>query len=325
MTLSHVLVTGGAGYVGSVVCNHLLQSNYSVTALDNLSFGSEGILSLYMYPRFSFLRSDIRDLDTVSKAMETVDCVIHLAAIVGDPACSQQPEQAQEINYEATCRLASLSKERGVSRFVFASTCSNYGMSDTSSLASEESPLNPLSLYSRTKVMAEKFILDLTDKYYHPCVLRISTAFGLSARMRFDLLINEFVRDAILNRKLVVYGDQFWRPYIHTTDIAKAIARCVQAPAGLISGQTFNVGCDASNYQKAQIVDMIKQQVDGTVIERVPQDTDPRDYRVSFSKIKKMLEFQPERSVEQGISEIIGSFEQGVFNDPYEIRYRNSK
>jgi len=278
-----------------------------------------------MYPRFAFFRGDIRDLDTVAKAMEKMDCVVHLAAIVGDPACSQQPEQAQEINYEATRRLASLSKERGISRFVFASTCSNYGMSDTSSLANENSPLNPLSLYARTKVMAEKFILDLTDQYYHPCVLRISTAFGLSPRMRFDLLINEFVRDAILDRKLVVYGDQFWRPYIHTTDIAKAVALCVQAPAELISGQTFNAGSDVSNFQKTQIVDMIKQQVDGTVIERVPQDTDPRDYRVSFSKIKKTLEFQPERSVEQGISEIIGSFEQGIFNDSYDIRYRNSQ
>ena len=325
MALSRVLVTGGAGYIGSVVSACLLREGYAVRVFDNLSFGSGGLLPLYMYPKFSFVRGDIRDVQAVTRAREGVDCVVHLAAIVGDPACAQEPEQTKQVNYEGTCSLANLTKESGVRRFIFTSTCSNYGMRDTSQMADEDSPLKPLSLYARTKVQAEQFVLGLASEHFNPCVLRLSTVFGLSSRMRFDLLINEFTRDAMLCGKIVIYGERFWRPYIHTADVAEAILLCLKAPVETVLMQTFNVGHDTLNYQKGQIAEMLLRQVPGTVVERVPQTTDPRDYRVSFAKIETELNFQAKRSIQQGIREIVEVLKQDVITDPYSARYRNTR
>lgn len=277
------------------------------------------------HPDFDFVRGDIRDEDIVLRALEGVESVVSLAAIVGDPACKQEPEEAQAINYSGTCQLARISKQKGVRRFLFASTCSNYGLSDTSSLATEDSPLNPLSHYAQTKVEVEKAILGLATSSFQPVILRFATAFGCSPRMRFDLLINEFAMEAFLNRKLIVFGEQFWRPYIHIHDISRAICQCIDASKDDLGGEIFNVGGDDLNFTKREIVDFILHEIPGTSIGKVEQAEDPRSYRVSFSKIKSALGFEPEWTVISGIREILTILSKGIINDPFDPIYRNSR
>ncbi|NOZ28629.1 MAG: NAD(P)-dependent oxidoreductase [Chloroflexi bacterium] len=322
----NVLVTGGAGYIGSVTVAELLRRGHRVRVVDRLLFGGESLLGAYNTPYFDFVRGDIRDRGTLSDALDgEVDAVVHLAAIVGDPACASQPEEARQVNYEATLGLVDLCRERGISRFVFVSTCSNYGISDPSQPATEESPLNPVSLYAETKVGSERYILQAADDEFRPCILRLATVFGLSPRMRFDLLVNEFTRDALLHRKLVVYGEQFWRPYVHVQDVAEAIVTVLASPTSLIAGQVFNVGSDSENYQKRQLVELVLQQIPGTQVETVPKGDDPRSYRVSFAKIARILGFRPRWRVPDGIAQVKRALEQGVFDDPFSTRYRNTR
>lgn len=319
-----VLITGGAGYIGSVVTARLLRQGICTRVLDSLLFGGESLLGMYGTSRFEFARGDIREKRALLRALDGgVDAVVHLAAIVGDPACARQADTARQVNYEATCNLVDLCRERATQRFVYISTCSNYGLSDNSQLATENSPVNPLSLYAETKVNAERYVLESASSEFHPCVLRLATVFGISPRMRFDLLVNEFTRDAIVTRRLVVYGEQFWRPYVHVVDVAEAIALVLNAPVELISGEIFNVGSNSENYQKRQIVDLILQHMPDTEVELIDRGTDPRSYRVSFQKIAQVLGFRPHWCVKNGIIQIKDALEQGVFSNPFSAKYRN--
>ena len=319
-----VLVTGGAGYIGSVLVLELLRRGHHVRVLDSLRFGGESLLGAYGTCRFDLIRGDIRDeADLVRALGDGIDAVVHLAAIVGDPACSREPEEARSVNYEATCRLVDLCRSRGVTRFIFSSTCSNYGISDPACAATEESPLNPVSLYAETKVEAERYVLRAADEAFHPTVLRLATVFGISPRMRFDLLVNEFTRDALLLQKLVVYGERFWRPYIHVSDVAEVIITALSAPVSSVSGQVFNVGSDTENYQKRQLVALVCEQIPDTQVEVVPGGKDPRSYRVSFEKLRRVLGFRPRWRVVDGIAQVRRALEEGVFGDPFASRYRN--
>lgn len=321
-----VLVTGGAGYIGSVVARLLLGKGYQVRVLDLLMYGEQALVGLYHDDKFDFVCGDIRSVDVVNSALDGVDAVVHLAAIVGDPACTRLPELAREVNLDASLQLFELSQGQGVSRFVFASTCSNYGkMGNPSQYVTEESELRPLSLYAETKVAVEKALLDVPvrDK---PAVtvLRFATVFGLSPRMRFDLTVNEFTIELLIRRKLVVYGEQFWRPYIHVRDAARAIVVVLNAPLEKVGGQVFNVGDTTQNYQKGQLVELICAQIgDEVEIEHVHKEEDPRDYRGSFEKIKQELSFHITRTVEDGIREIIDAISQGVITDFDNPCYRN--
>jgi len=321
-----VLVTGGAGYVGSVVARLLLSEGYQVRVLDSLLYGGQALLGLYHDDKFDFVRGDTRSADVVNSALDGIDAVVHLAAIVGDPACARQPELAREVNLDASLQLFELSQRQGVSRFVFASTCSNYGRtSDPSRYVTEESELRPLSLYAETKAAVEKALLDVPvhDKPA-ATVLRFATVFGLSPRMRFDLTVNEFAMELLTKRKLVVYGEQFWRPYIHVRDAARAISMVLGAPLEKVSGQVFNVGDTSQNYQKGPLVELIcAQLVDEVRIEYVQKEEDPRDYRVSFERIRQELGFHITRTVEDGIREIVSAIRQGVITDFDNPRYRN--
>jgi nucleoside-diphosphate-sugar epimerase len=256
-----VLVTGGAGYIGSVLTSHLLQVGHRVRVLDALMFGGESLLGVYDHSDFEFVRADVREAEEVAPALEGVDAVIHLAAIVGEPACRMYAELARTTNLDATISLVDQAKREGVSRFVFTSTCSNYGISDISILAGEEMPLNPISLYSETKVEAEKYVVGAADDTFCASVLRLATAYGLSPRMRFDLLVNELVRDAVSRKWVVLYGPESWRPFVHVKDVARAFETVLEAPGDVISGSTFNVGADSENYQKVQLAELIKKHV----------------------------------------------------------------
>jgi nucleoside-diphosphate-sugar epimerase len=318
------LVTGGAGYVGSIVVDELLARGHRVRAVDSLLHGSVPSLMLaWGHEGFEFHRGDVRDRSFVQSALEDVDRVVHLAAIVGDPACAREPDEAREVNRGATVALLEDARSAGVDRFVFASTCSNYGKLAGDDFATEESELAPVSLYAETKVAAELEVLAAANGAIAPTCLRFATVFGTSPRMRFDLTVNEFTRDVALDQDLVVYGEQFWRPYVHVRDAAAAVASVLDAPGEQVSGEVFNVGDTDENYRKLDIVELLKQRFPQARVEFVHKDEDPRDYRVSFEKLNSKLGFEVERRVANGIDEVISLLGSGLVDDPYASVYRN--
>jgi nucleoside-diphosphate-sugar epimerase len=317
-----VLVTGGAGYVGSVVVDELLERGYRVRALDALLHGSvPALLQSWGDSRFEFIKADVRDAGSRRDALIGVDSVVHLAAIVGDPACARQPDIAHQVNLEATKMLLQDARAEGAERFVFASTCSNYGKMENGKLADEDVDLAPVSLYAETKVAAERSVLDNGL----PCAtcLRFATVYGTSPRMRFDLTVNEFTRDLALKNHLVIFGEQFWRPYIHVRDAARAIAEVLDAPRDAVAGEVFNVGNTEENYRKLDLVELLRKRFPDGQVDFVHRDEDPRDYRVSFEKFRGRVGFETHRSVADGIDEVLGLLRSGLLDDPYAPAYRN--
>jgi len=321
-----VLVTGGAGYLGSTLIPVLLQAGYQVRAVDSLLYGGNSLLSVWSHPGFEFLPGDIRDEQLLSRALSGVDHVVHLAAIVGDPACARQSKLARQVNLEASLSLLELSRQIEVKSFIFASTCSNYGrMKASMEYVDELSPLKPLSLYAESKVAVEKMILEsFRSKEFPATILRFATLYGVSPRMRFDLTVNEFTMELVLKKHLVVFGEQFWRPYLHVRDAARAILLILQTnEKEKIHGEVFNVGSTSENYQKKELVNLILAIVPDAVVEVVHRDEDPRDYRVSFEKISSVLGFQVTVTVKSGICQIAKLLNSGVIADFSDPSYRN--
>ena len=324
--MNNVLVTGAAGYIGTVLVNRLLERGDRVVGVDNLSFGGEGLLSIFNHPRFKFVKGDIRDGAQMDNLLAEVDTVVHLAGIVGDPACSKQPELATEVNLTATLDFYERAqKAKAVRKFIFASTCSNYGKMKDVSVCTETSALNPVSLYAETKVAVEKVMLENKPRDgFVPTVLRFSTVYGIGPRMRFDLTVNDFVREVVLGRELVVFGEQFWRPYCHVEDLARSCLYVMDADTALVDREVFGVGSTEENYQKQMIVDEIKKQIPDMRVRFVKKDEDPRDYRVDFTKIATQLGFRITRRVPDGIREIKYLLEAGLLLDPMAKQYGNT-
>jgi nucleoside-diphosphate-sugar epimerase len=319
-----ILVTGAAGYVGSVVVDELLAEGHRVRAFDSLLHGSvPSLLQSWGDDRFQFMRGDVRDAAARQEALADVEAVLHLAAIVGDPACSREPDAAREVNVEGTRGLLDDAERAGVQRCVIASTCSNYGkMADNDVYATEEFDLRPVSLYAETKVAAELDALARADQFA-TCCLRFATVYGVSPRMRFDLTVNEFTREVALGNELVVFGEQFWRPYVHVRDAARAARLALSAPLEQVRGEVFNVGSTDENYRKLDLVELLKLRDPSAKISFVHKDEDPRDYRVSFEKVKERLGFDVARSVDDGIGEVMTLLESGFLVDPYAPIYQN--
>lgn len=321
-----VLVTGGAGYIGSVLVRQLLIKGFLVRVIDNLRFGGESIVELLNMPEFEFHKGDVRNQDDVEKALENVDFVVHLAAIVGDPACAKEPDLARSTNLEGTKMVYNLANAHGVKRFVFASTCSNYGkMKNPDAFLDETSELSPVSLYAETKVGVEQFLLSQPlSNVTKPTCLRFSTVYGLSPRIRLDLTVNEFTKELALGRVLVVFGEQFWRPYCHVTDLARSVIAILEASAEIVSFNVFNVGDTSENYQKQMIVDEIRKFLPEAQVSYVTKNEDPRDYKVSFQKIRDTLDFHLTMRVPDGIRQIKQVIEQGFLENPDAPKYKNT-
>jgi len=308
-----ILLTGCAGYLGSVAGHTLLDAGHDVRGLDSLMYGSAPVIPLLAREGFELARADVRDRTQIREALEGVDAVVHLAAIVGDPACATDPDTARNVNLEASLCLLDELERAGVGRFVFASTCSNYGrMPDTSTLADEDQELAPVSLYAETKVAVERALAGRS----RPCwtVLRFATLYGLSPRMRFDLTVNQFVLEALSGRRLVVFGEQFWRPYVHVRDAARAITAVLESPAEAVQSAVLNVGDTGENYRKLDLVEIIKRHLGEFEVEYVHRTEDPRDYRVSFDRIKSRLRFAVTRRVPDGVAEVARAVRAGVFD-----------
>jgi nucleoside-diphosphate-sugar epimerase len=320
-----ILITGGAGYIGSSLTPILLAAGHQVRVLDHLAYGGDSLLGVWCHPNFEFIRGDIRDRTTVRTALSGRNAVVHLAAVVGDPACSREPALARAINFDASLNLIEESHRAGVERFVFASTCSNYGkMKDASQYVNEQSELRPVSLYAETKVAVEQALLQSArNDNWAPTPLRFATIYGVSPRMRFDLTVNEFTMEMLLRKHLKVFGEQFWRPYIHVCDAARAIQLVLSSPASLVSGCVYNVGATDQNFQKQQLVELIRPYAPDAVIEFVHKTEDPRDYRVSFAQISNQLGFKVTRNVPQGIAEVAQLVKENVVGNFEDQKYRN--
>lgn len=317
-----VLVTGGAGFIGSLLVDRLLQDGYKVIILDKLLFGVEPLKHFLKnpHPNLAIIVGDIQNEDDVQRALENADAVIHLAAIVGDPACAAASDLAVKVNFNATVRLADMCKKRKIKRFVFASTCSVYGIGGDEVLT-EDSVVNPVSLYAETRLYGERGILSLADQDFNPVLLRLGTLFGLSPRMRFDIIINYLTQKAVREKSISIFGGDQWRPLLHVADAARAFQVAMESPLEKVSNQIFNVGL--ANLQIKDIGRTIKKYIPKAEVLHLDKFVDKRSYNVSFEKIQNVLNFKAEKSIEQGIKEIAAALRDKVIEDPTDKIYYN--
>lgn len=332
MTDRHILITGGAGYIGSILTSELLRLNYRVTILDSLLFGGESIVPFLSHPNFHFIKTDVTEPRAVREAVkhgwQKPDAVVHLAAIVGFPACQAVGKQvAWKYNVDATKLVYEQSADLGVDRFVFASTYSNYGLSEDGKPVTEETPLNPQSLYAETKIAGEEYLLSRRDEACSPLLFRFATLYGISPRTRFDLIVNQFVLEAFTKRSLIIYQRGYSRSFVHIRDVVRGVIMGLQAEKEKIRGQVFNLGTERGNYSKDDIV--------GLVLKRMPETTveykdltfggDMRDITVSFEKIQRVLGFDTTLDVDDGVREVLFALKSGLIRNPTEDRYRNAQ
>ena len=302
-----ILVTGGAGYIGSHLTRKLLERGHRVRVLDNFTFGERGLRTLKGHPRLELVEGDISNIRDVTASVKDAGSVIALAAIVGDPACGLNAEETLNLNYESTKVLVEACDFYGVDRLVFASSCSVYGASDEG-LLTETSALNPVSLYARTRIMSEDVILDRCGRVT-PVILRLATVFGLSPRMRFDLVVNTLTVRAVVDGRFQIFGGDQWRPFVHCQDAAEAFLRAATAPRDRVDRQVFNVGTEHMNYTIAKVGEIVAEEVPGADVQHVDAVDDPRNYRVAFGKIREALSFEPEYDLRSGIREMAEAVE----------------
>lgn len=320
-----ILITGGAGYIGSILTQQLLEKGYQVTVLDKFIFGKSSLAAVKSNPHLTIIEGDVNHLEKVIAALHNVDTVVHLAEIVGDPACSIDPLATQQINYLSTTVVANACKHFQINRFIYASSCSAYGATTDSELLHEKSALNPLSLYARMKVESERAILSLADGLFSPTILRFATVFGESSRMRFDLVVNTLALKAFKEGKITIFGGNQWRPFIHVSDLARAITMVIEAPLEKVQGEIFNVGSNENNFTINQIGQLVKEIIPHAELITTETNGDLRNYRVDFSKIFRTLGFQPLVGVKQGIAETFRALQQGQYQDHQNNIYYNDR
>jgi nucleoside-diphosphate-sugar epimerase len=315
-----VLVIGGAGYVGCWLIRRLLEEGKSVRVLDNAVYGLDPIRDLLQNPRVEYLNGDCRNIQDVVKAVRGVSSIVHLAAIVGDPACEIDHKTTIEINYAATRMIVEVAKGHGVERFLFASSCSVYGATDE--IMDENSKVEPVSLYGQLKVAAEQALLEAASDDFHPVLLRFATVFGLSNRPRFDLVVNLLSAKAWQDGVITIYNGEQWRPFVHVKDLSEAIILLLSAPLRAVSQQTFNVGDNSLNHTLTEVGEVIRRVFPGTRIEGV-ENADKRNYRVNFDKIEKRLGFRCRYHLEDGVREIKAAFDSSAIDNYKNIRFSN--
>jgi nucleoside-diphosphate-sugar epimerase len=319
----HILAAGGSGYIGSVLVPRLLDQGHRVTVLDRLYFGDTLAAPRARFgDRLRIVRDDIRTFDTA--LLDAVDAVVDLAGISNDPSCDLEPEVTQSVNVGGTKRLALAARKRGVARYVFSSSCSVYGHGEGLGLV-ETSARQPVSLYGRTKAEAEEFLFDLGGSSMDVTCLRLATVFGLSPRMRFDLAVNVMTKNAYVQRRITVDGGgRQWRPFVHVRDAARAFEIALTGDRTKLAGDVFNVGTDTNNIQVLNLAFRVRDAIPGTEIVHAPTDPDLRDYNVSFEKVRRVLDFRAEHTIDDGIREVLGALRDGVV-DPDERRWYTLK
>jgi len=327
--MKKILVTGGAGYVGVPLVIELLKRNYQVNVLDLYYFGENVLDSVKNNPRLRQMKGDIRDQAILKRALAGCDAVIHLACISNDPSFELDPELGRSINYDAFLPLLTLSKEAGVRRFIYASTSSVYGISDAPQV-SEDHPLLPITDYSKYKVMCEEILLQHQSADCVPVIIRPATVCGYSPRLRLDLTVNILTNHAVNNNKITVFGGKQLRPNIHIQDIVELYALLLELPDERVAGKIYNAGLD--NFSVMALAEKVRSVVQKKrpgqeTLEIVTTPTDDmRYYRISSEKIKRELGFNPKRSIEDAVSDLVDAFAAGLIPNPMtDPRYYNIK
>lgn len=314
--MNKVLLIGGEGYIGKVVRNSLINNGYYVTSYDLLLYQNGMNIDISRNSRYSFIHGDMMDSIKLKKEIEKSDAVVLLAGLVGDPITKKYPSESALINDKAVKNVIDLCADLNKEKFIFISTCSNYGLIENDELANEEFELKPLSLYAKSKVAAEKHILSLKGKTeLEPTILRFATAFGLSERMRFDLTVNEFTRELANGNDLLVYDASTWRPYCHVKDFARLIQLVLESTREKVSWEVFNAGGNINNATKQMIVDSILEEIPSGKVQYQEHGSDPRNYRVSFQKVNSVLGFSPQYTIKDGINELIAEMNNNTFKD----------
>jgi nucleoside-diphosphate-sugar epimerase len=350
MTDKHILITGGAGYIGSLLVSELLRRNYRVTVVDNLLFGGESLLGFFRSPNFYFVKADVTQEHAIKNSLKDTwqkpDAIVHLAALVGFPFCQAVGEKsARKNNVEAVAMVYSQAVELGVERFMFTSTCNVYGYSPDGRIITEESPLNPQSLYAQTKVEAEEYLLTQKDSSCAPLIFRLATLYGISPRPRFDLLINQFILDLHIKHKLWIYTKGNSRSFIHVYDTVCGIIAGLNATVSSVRGEIFNLatqnfkkyddtpdlGDMTQMYKRRDEIDslenLLKKYFPNGNIEHQEDITfggDINDISLSFEKMEQSLRFKGTLTVEDGIKEVKHALDSGLVSDPYNQKYRNA-
>lgn len=328
----HILVTGGAGYIGSLLTAELLRLGYQVTVIDTLLYSGESLLGFLHNPNFHFAKADVTEPGAVRSSLRRdwskPDKVVHLAAIVGFPACQAVGRQAAwKYNVEATKMVFEQAARLGAGRFVFASTYSNYGLSADGKPVTEESPLNPQSLYAETKIAAEEYLLSQKGSTCAPLIFRLATLYGISPRTRFDLIINQFVLDAYSHRELIIYQRGYSRSFVHVQDVVRGITMGIEASEKKTRGHIYNLGTENGNYTKDEIVGLVMKRLPETVVtyKDLTFGGDLRDITVSFEKIRRVLGFQASLTADDGVREVVHALRTGLIRNPHDERYRNAQ
>lgn len=307
-----VLVTGGAGYLGSVVCEQLLAAGHTVTVIDNLMYGQNSLFHLCAHPSFDFIRGDVRDESCIKPNIKNSDIIIPLAAIVGAPACDRDPWLTQSVNFEAIRLINRLRSSKQL--VIFPNTNSGYGTKTGAAFCTEETPLEPITLYGKTKMQAESELLNSPNTI----TLRLATVFGMSPRMRLDLMVNHFVYAAITDGYLVIFEKDFKRNFVHIRDIADCFLHCIKN-AGRMSGRAYNVGLDSANLSKGELALKVKEHVHSLFVHfsEIGSDPDKRNYLVSNQRLRE-AGFEAKRSLDDGIIELLKGYRmlpRSVFNN----------
>lgn len=321
-----ILLIGGAGYLGRVISKEFIKKNYFVRVLDNCVYqGMKNKFDLNNI-NFEFFYGDKSSPKTLKKVLDKIDVVVILSGLVGDPITKKYPGLSKKTNIDKTLKCINLINKFKIKKLIFISTCSNYGVTKKQVPVSENNVLNPISLYSKAKVKIEKFLINNKNKFnFSFTILRFSTAFGYSPRMRFDLTVNQFVKDIYLNRKIELYDADTWRPYCHVKDFANAIDKVIQANEKLTKNNIFNVGRNENNFSKLAIIKLIIKKMKKGNYEIVKNSKDRRNYIVNFSKIKKILKFTPQLSISYGINEILSEFRKKNIDKSKIFQFGNYK
>ena len=318
-----VLVIGGGGYIGSSVVEQLLDKQYRVRVLDIFLFGEEPIAHLYNNKNLEIIRGDFRKIDDLVMAVADCYAVVHLGGIVGDPACSVDEKFTKDVNLTASKIIGQIAKAAGVSKFIFASSCSVYGAQD--SILDEHSVAKPLSLYARTKIASERVLSELRDDIFTPIFLRFGTVYGFSGRTRFDLVANLLTANAYTKKTMTIYGKDQTRPFVHVSDAAYSIVCALETKLSSNDYIIFNIGSNAQNCTLLELAEMIQKQIpDASIITEEGGD-DARNYNVSFNRAEDILGFKTKWTLEGGIKQVIQKFESGEIEDYSQSLYSNVK
>ncbi len=312
--MKKIIIFGGEGYIGKVLSKSLIDKNYNVASYDNLTYEDQ---SFSFDKNLISINEDILNTKKLLSSLDSVDAAIILAGLVGDPITKKYPDYSIKVNEIGVKSIINACITKKINRLIFVSTCSNYGLIPSDVKANEEYILNPISLYAKSKIKIENYIMSLKNKKLitSPTILRFATAFGYSPRMRFDLTVNQFVKEMWENKEITVYDKETWRPYCHVKDFARLMIKILEAPKEIVDFEIFNAGGDENNYTKEMIAESIKNILSTGKINYLKNDVDPRNYRVNFDKLKKIINFTPKYSIEYGIEEVLSKIKQNKFSN----------